>query len=232
MTDQGPEPSRPGGTVYGRGGVDVREPRDSRARRLHPAVTALAVVAGVIVVVAVGYWTWRDPTALPKIPEVPEFSAPAVAAPVASAPAAAPSPTAERLSTGSWLISAAGDPETRLGREGVFAAMSSGDPTVLTTTRGLADDSCFSFRDEQGRYLRHFDYRLRFDAPDDSDLFRKDATFCPEGDQPAGTLRLHSKNYPDHVVHRRGTKLYIDKPDGSGTFVADSSFAVWKPPSS
>jgi hypothetical protein len=104
--------------------------------------------------------------------------------------------------------------------------MSSGDPTELTVIRGLGDSRCFTVRHRDGRYLRHFDFRLRFDKLDDSDLFRADATFCPVGDQPAGTVRLRSKNYPDRLLHRRGARLHIDKPDGSGGFEADSSFAV------
>lgn len=224
MTNQDPEPSRPSGTVYGRGGVDVREPRGGRSGSLHPAVTALAVIAGIVAVLALGYWTWRTPV------DVPEHTTPAAAppasSPAASAQAATPSPAPDRLSTGSWHITPADDPDTHLSAEGVFAAMSSGDPMVLTALPGLADNLCFSFRDENSKYLRHFDYRLRFDAEDDSELFRNDATFCPEDDQPAGTIRLSSKNYPDHLWHRRGTELYIDKPDGSDKFDTDSSFAV------
>ena len=44
-----------------------------------------------------------------------------------------------------------------------------------------------------------------------------------------GTVRLRSKNYLDHVIHRRGTELYIDEPDDSEEFVADSSFTVARP---
>src|SRR5215218_7637598 len=85
MTNQDPEPSRPAGTVYGRGGVNVREPRSGRSASIHPAVTALAVIAAIVAVLALGYWIWRTPA------DLPEHTAPA-AAPAASSQSATPSP--------------------------------------------------------------------------------------------------------------------------------------------
>jgi hypothetical protein len=117
------------------------------------------------------------------------------------------------------LLSPAGDDTyLSLGDDG-FAGFSADQRMVLTVSAGLADDACFSFREPGGGWLRHFDYRLRFDKADDSDLFREDATFCPLSGAPAGTVRLKSKNYPDHVLHRRSdTEFYIDEPgDGAGT---------------
>ncbi|GGK91682.1 AbfB domain-containing protein [Mangrovihabitans endophyticus] len=223
MTDQGPPPS---GTVYGRGGVDVREPRAGWLTRTHPAVTA-GTGAAIVAVMALGYAVWRanvDPPA-------PAVAASAPASAPAASPAPSPSPSPRRLTTGSWVLAAADDPDTRLTRDGDFAAMSSdGEPQVLTVSAGLADDACFSFATGGGEYLRHFDYRLRFDAPDGSDLFRKDATFCPLDDADSGTVRLRSTNYPGHVIHRRDGGLYIDEPDGTDTFTDRSSFAVATPP--
>ena len=110
--------------------------------------------------------------------------------------------------------------------DGDYAALSSAQRTVFTVVEGLADTSCFSFRAPGGKYLRHYDYRLRFDNPDGADLYRKDATFCPLDGVPAGIVRLRSANYPDHFIHRRGNDLYIDKRDGSDAFDADSSFTL------
>ncbi|WP_328472700.1 AbfB domain-containing protein [Actinoplanes sp. NBC_00393] len=196
-------------TVYG------REPR-----RLHPGVLALAVSAAIIVVVAVAYWVLR-PSA-----DTPEPITPAAAAPVAAA--VSPSPELPSLRTGKWQLALAGDPQTVLTADGEFAAMSGDDPMTLAVVAGLADESCFTFRNPDGDYLRHFDYRLRFDGKDDSELFRKDATFCIEQETTAG-FRLSSKNYPAHVLHRRDGELYIDKPDGSGEFTTDSTFVIQKP---
>jgi hypothetical protein len=124
------------------------------------------------------------------------------------------------------LLALAADPRVSLVADGDFAVMSSADAMVLTVIKGLADSACFTLRAENGRYLRHFGFQLRFDPLDDSDLFRKDATFCAAGGQPAGTVRLRSKNYPDRLLHRREARLHIDKPDGSRTFETGSSFVV------
>ncbi|GIF03434.1 AbfB domain-containing protein [Actinoplanes siamensis] len=201
-------------TIYGRGGMDVRQ-----SRRLHPGVLALVITAGVIVVAALAYLVLRSP-AEPVTPVAASSAA------VSSAPAAEPSPTAPAgLTTGTWQVSPADDPDSYLAVKGEYATMSQ-VPAALTVVRGLADDSCFTFRDEDGKYLRHFDYRLRFDAEDDSELFRKDATFCAEDDQPAGSFRVRSINFPDYFLHRRGTDLYIDKPSGGDSFTAESTFTL------
>lgn len=225
---------RPDGTVYGRGGVDVREPRHG----LHPVVLGLVIVAAITATLALGYWAVLRGPADPPPPadqagaQAPAAQAAAPAPAPSSAPAASPSRSpspspAPTFGTGQVLLSPAGDRDTYLRAEGDAAALASG-ASVLTVTKGLADSSCFTLRDGRGRYLRHFDFRLRFDAPEDSDLFRQDATFCL-ADQRAGVVRLRSKNYPDRLVHRRGAQLAIDRPDGSGAFTKDSSFAVRRP---
>jgi hypothetical protein len=219
-------------TIYGSGGSGVREPR-----RLHPGVLALVAVAGIIIVAAIGYFALRSPAEpTPQAATVTAPGTPGQASPVAS-PSAAPSPAvADGLATGSWLVSATGDRGSFLSADGEFAAMSE-DAVPLSVVKGLADEDCFSFRDGDGDYLRHFDYRLRFDSADDADdkdLFAKDATFCAEDDQPAGSFRVRSKNYPDYFLHRRDSKLYIDKPgdDDSDTFRSESTFTLRSPSAS
>lgn len=219
---------RPAGTVYGRGGVDVREPR----RVLHPVVLALVVVAAITAVLALGYWAFFRSPVDPRPAAAPAAATSAVPSAVrpAASPsttAASPSPTpAATFGTGRMVLVLAADPRATLVADGDFAAMSADDTMVLTVVRGLADSRCFTLRAGDGRYLRHFDFRLRFDPLDDSDLFRNDATFCPVQGRPAGTVRLRSKNYPDRLLHRRDARLYIDEPDSSRAFDRDSSFAV------
>lgn len=206
-------------TIYGSGGVDVRD-----RRRLHPSVLILVIAAALIVVAASGYFVMRSPATEPV---AAASSAPAAAAP--SAPAATPTVKApDGLATGSWMVSPADDKGSYLIVRGEYAAFSEVADSV-TVIAGLADDSCFTFRVANGKYLRHFDYRLRVDAKDDSELFGKDATFCAEDDQPAGSFRLRSINYPDYFLHRRGTDLYIDKPTGD-SFEAESTFTLQVPP--
>lgn len=223
MTDQAPGPGRPsGGTVYGRGGVDLPPAEPSSGL---PRAVPIIVGAGGVAVLLLGWVAWnsintdKDPAA-------------AATAVVTAAPTAAESPTEEakpRFGTGKWLLSPLGDENTYLTVSEDFAKMSPADPATLTVVAGLDDEACFSFQLSDGRYLRHFDYRLRFDGSDDSDLFRADATFCQESGTEDGTVRLRSKNYPDYRVHHRSDdSLYIDKPEGS-SFDAESSFMVQAP---
>lgn len=225
MTDQAPEPGRPAGTVYGRGGVDAGPPAAGGGGGMHRAVP-LAVGAGGVAVLLLGWAAWNS---------INGDKEPAVAATVTTAattPAAVPSatePERPRLSTGQWLLSPLGDENTYLTVSEDFARMSPADPAPLTVVPGLEDEACFSFQLPDGRFLRHYDYRLRFDASDDSDLFRADATFCQESGTEAGTVRLRSKNYPDFRVHHRADdSVYIDKPEGTA-FDAESSFMVQAP---
>ncbi|BCY12155.1 AbfB domain-containing protein [Actinoplanes sp. L3-i22] len=201
-------------TIYGSGGTGTQA-----GRRLHPGVLALVIASGLIVAAAVGYLVLRSPAA-----PVPQAAAsPSVRPTTASA---APAPTApDGLATGSWQVSPADDKSTFLAVKGEFATLTDVESPPVTVVKGLADEDCFTFRDEDGKYLRHFDYRLRFAAKEDSDLFRQDATFCAEDDQPAGSFRVRSKNYPDYFLHRRGADLYIDKPSGD-SFEADSTFTL------
>ncbi|MEV4281711.1 AbfB domain-containing protein [Actinoplanes xinjiangensis] len=209
MTDQVPGP-RPSGTVYGRGGVEMS---GSAPDRLPRAMIA-GVVVGVVAVLGLGYAAWSSTGGAEQRPAAAATSAPTEPAPAPTKPAK------PQLTAGSWLLSPLDDEATYLTATGEYAKMSPADPATLTVSAGLADDTCFSFRLEDGRYLRHFDYRLRFDASDDSDLFRADATFCREAGTDAGTIRLRSKNYPDHVVHRRDDdSLYIDKESGTSFMV-------------
>jgi hypothetical protein len=203
MTDQAPGP-RPSGTVYGSSGPD----------RL-PRAMIVGVGAGAVAVLGLGYAAW---TSTGGGEQKPAAAATSAAAP---APAASESPAAPgkpRLAAGSWLLSPLGDEDTYLTVNGDYAKMSPADPATLTVSAGLADDKCFSFRLEDGRYLRHFDYRLRFDTSDDSELFRADATFCQEPGTDAA--RLRSKNYPEYLLHRRDDdSLYIDKEEGTSFMV-------------
>jgi len=191
-------------------------------RGTHAAVKVLVGVAVVVVLAAVVV-VWRSATG-----DAESAAGPAAdpASPVAVPSVTEASSAPAELATGSWLISLGGGSGGYLTVDGDFAALSSGRRTVLTVVKGLADTSCFSIRASNGKYLRHYDYRLRFDKPDDADLYRKDATFCPLDDAPAGIVRLRSVNYPDYVIHSRGNGLYIDKRDGSDGFDAESSFAL------
>jgi len=194
-------------------------------RGTHAAVKVLVGVAGVVVLVA-AVVVWRSATGDPDPAARPAADPASLSATPSATPDTEVSSAPAGLSTGSWLVSLSGGSGGYLTVDGDYAALSSGQRTVFTVVSGLADTSCFSFRAPGGKYLRHFDYRLRFDKLDGAELLRKDATFCPLDGVPAGTVRLRSANYPDYVIHSRDGGLYIDKRDDSDAFDANSSFTL------
>ncbi|HET9519113.1 MAG TPA: AbfB domain-containing protein [Actinoplanes sp.] len=202
-----------------------------------PVVVKVLVAMAAVIALAAVVMVWRiaSDEASPVGTAAGRFGPTAASTPAptgateisAIAATASVAPTA--ITPGSWAVSLGDAPRRHLTINGDQAVMSAAGPTVLTVTGGLADRSCLSLRAPDGRYLRHFSFRLRFDNPDDSALFRADATFCPRGGDPAGTFKLRSANFPDLVIHRRGTQLHLGKPDGSDDFDADSSFTFAQP---
>lgn len=250
--DPRPEPTGPDaagpsaastGTVYGRGGVPVDGRPLDLMSRLHPAVTATVAVA-IIAVMTLGYLIWRSSvTQTPPATAAPA-GADAASPPTDERPDASPSPspsaspTGLALAPGTWSLESTDQPGRYVRRRADLGTVDSIDAAAgardrrdasLIVTEGLADRSCFTFRTLDGRYLRHYDFRLKFDEPENSDIFRKDATFCAEDGAGGDPVRLRSHNYPDRTVHRRGAELWLDRPDGSQAFSAASSFTVRAP---
>jgi hypothetical protein len=63
---------------------------------------------------------------------------------------------------------------------------------TFTVITGLADTNCVTFRVSDGRYLRHYELRLRLSPEDSTQLFREDATFCPRPGAVAGSVSLQA----------------------------------------
>ncbi|MEU1402807.1 glycoside hydrolase family 43 protein [Streptomyces sp. NPDC005728] len=95
---------------------------------------------------------------------------------------------------------------------------------TFTVVAGLADANSYSFRDASGRYLRHYDFRGRFDADDGTTTFAKDATFIARTGTATGSVRLESYNYPGRYLRHYDYQLRVDLPDGTDLFRQDSSF--------
>ncbi|MCW6003975.1 AbfB domain-containing protein [Micromonospora sp. CPCC 205371] len=238
----GPEPQRsapaPAGTVYGRGGAPTSDRDFGLLERLHPAVTA-GIAAAVIGVFTLGYLAWRAVSGT----ESPAGEPPAAAAPrtveePARSPSPSPSPTGARLSAGAWSLESADRSGSYVRRDdalAVIGTLNAEDDEAdrreasFVVLAGLADPSCFSFRAADGRFLRHYDFRLKFDETEDKALFREDATFCAAAGATADSVTLRSHNYPDRVIHHRQSELWLDRPDGSEGFAAASSFVVRSP---
>ncbi|GGX85654.1 hypothetical protein GCM10010358_44850 [Streptomyces minutiscleroticus] len=89
---------------------------------------------------------------------------------------------------------------------------------------GLADANGFSFRDASGRYLRHWDFRARFDANDGSAVFARDATFVARTGTASGSVRFESYNYPGYYLRHYDYQLRVDPADATDLFRQDSSF--------
>ncbi|SBT90212.1 Alpha-L-arabinofuranosidase B (ABFB) domain-containing protein [Streptomyces sp. DI166] len=96
--------------------------------------------------------------------------------------------------------------------------------STFTVTAGLADPTAISFRDTSGNYLRHYDFRARFDANNGTTTFARDATFIPRTGTTPGSLRFESYNYPGHYLRHYAYQLRVDRTDGTGLFRQDSSF--------
>ncbi|MET9441224.1 glycoside hydrolase family 43 protein [Streptomyces sp. NPDC006610] len=94
----------------------------------------------------------------------------------------------------------------------------------FTLAPGLADPAAFSFRDASGRYLRHWDFRGRFDADDGSAVLARDATFIARTGTASGAVRFESYNYPGRYLRHYGYQLRVDPADGTELFRQDSSF--------
>jgi hypothetical protein len=109
------------------------------------------------------------------------------------------------------------------------SAETKSDASFLVVT-GLEDNSCFSFRDRFGRFLRHRDFRLRMEDNDGSELFKKDTTFCVKLGSRSGTVYFQPINYPDRFLRWRDDgSLRIDPLEASDAYDASRSFAVIHP---
>ncbi|MFJ6294109.1 AbfB domain-containing protein [Streptomyces griseoviridis] len=98
--------------------------------------------------------------------------------------------------------------------------------SAFTVVAGLADPGGFSFVAPSGAYLRHWDFRGRFDADDGTSTFAKDATFVARTGSATGSVRFESYNYPGSYLRHYNYQLRVDRSDGTDTFRQDSSFKV------
>lgn len=218
----------------------------------HPLVgivTGATLIAGA----AAAYVTLPAPREAPVVVAAPTASAqvylpstspspalsissatPSAAASVSGSPAA----VAGTVALGPRSLESVALPSRYVTSTGTFAAVgevtsSSGQQSKQDATfvviDGLADTGCVTLRAADGRYLRHYELRLRLSADDSTALFREDATFCPHPGAVSGSVTLQAHNYPALVIRYRDGGLYTDVPDGSEAFFRESSFIVRSP---
>ncbi|MFF4308792.1 AbfB domain-containing protein [Streptomyces sp. NPDC001507] len=100
---------------------------------------------------------------------------------------------------------------------------------TFTVVAGLADANACSFRDASGDYLRHYDFRGRFDPNDGTTTFAQDATFIARTGTADGSVRFESYNYPGHYLRHYNYQLRVDISNGTDLFRQDSSFVAVAP---
>jgi hypothetical protein len=155
---------------------------------------------------------------------------PGASAPAASGAASSPRPASSRKSVQAvnypdrfWHVSGG---TVRLDPVGPDSSAATRRAASFTVVPGLAQPDCYSFATTDGTYLRHRDFVLRADRADGSDLFRKDATFCPRASRRSGAVRLESVNYPGSFLRHRDFQLRLDRSENSRSFRADSAFRL------
>ncbi|MER6557116.1 sigma-70 family RNA polymerase sigma factor [Streptomyces sp. NPDC001027] len=159
--------------------------------------------------------------------------------PTTRASAAAPTATAATRISGRHALRSVDDRGGYVSRSGRFGVLSPVGATSSAAVRraaaftfvpGLADPRCYSLRDAEGRYVRHYAFRIRLDADDGSAIFRKDATFCPRSGSTAGSVSLESYNYPGRYLrHRDDLQLWLDPSENTVAYRASRSFVVVQP---
>ncbi|MCY1136483.1 sigma-70 family RNA polymerase sigma factor [Actinoplanes sp. Pm04-4] len=152
---------------------------------------------------------------------------PATTSPVTpSRPAATPSATG-LVPAGPVVLHPAADPGVVIVLDGEQMVEGTGaEGIVVTAQPGIADQKCLSLRSADGRYVRHASFRIVLNTEEDRDLYRRDATFCPERGAEAGTVRFRSSNYPDRLVRILDGRLRLDPEEKTAAYVQQSTFRL------
>jgi hypothetical protein len=98
--------------------------------------------------------------------------------------------------------------------------------SAFNVQKGLAG-SCSSFqsRNFPGFFIRHQNYRLKISKYENTELFRRDATFCiGPGLADANASSFESFNYHGHFMRHSNFELSIQQSDGSVLFKKDATF--------
>jgi hypothetical protein len=212
----------------------------------HPVAAVVAVTAVAAVAVPAVVYRNSDPAPAPIAAPAPPAAtrAPAATAPPSRSAITPPSRTeppaavlapGRRLSLesvlGGYLTAGAGTgvtaaDEARLTGVGPGSDAGTRRRATFVAVAGLADDRCYSFRTLDGRYLRHWELHTYTHRLEDNDLFRQDATFCPQPGAAAGAVMLEAHNYANQFLAWTGGHLLLRYNVGTASFRADSSFRI------
>ncbi|WP_330291875.1 AbfB domain-containing protein [Streptomyces sp. NBC_00576] len=109
------------------------------------------------------------------------------------------------------------------------AGSESREDSTFSVVKGLSNNSCYSFKTHDGKYLRHRDFVLRADRNDGSSLFKQDATFCGGYSGYTGSAILQSVNYPNYALRHKNFQLRLDPYGYNTTNRPDFNFRVVAP---
>jgi hypothetical protein len=126
--------------------------------------------------------------------------------------------------SGARLLRSANVPDRYWNAGGTLATTG----TAFTVVPGLADANAYSFRAPDGRYLRHYAFRLRLD-PTGSGNLAEDATFVARPGAVAGSVAFESYNFPGRYIRHRNFELWADLTTNTALFHDDSSFTAVAP---
>ncbi|WSW80629.1 glycoside hydrolase family 43 protein [Streptomyces sp. NBC_00996] len=168
--------------------------------------------------------TWSAPKKLPGISGTARHFT--VIKETVSAGASLPTGVTRSFQSGNYTTRYWQEQSSLLNLPVVSGSSSSAEKQAATFTvvAGLADANGYSFRDAAGNYLRHYDFRARFDANDGTSTFAKDATYMARTGTASGSVRLESYNYPGYYLRHYNYQLRVDPADGTDLFRQDGSF--------
>ncbi|MET8980186.1 AbfB domain-containing protein [Streptomyces sp. NPDC004539] len=103
------------------------------------------------------------------------------------------------------------------------------EDSTFTVVPGLANNSCYTFKTHDGKYLRHRNFVLRAERNDGSSLFKQDATFCAGYGGYSDAVTLVSVNYPNYALRHKNFQLRLDPYGYNTTNRQDFYFRVVNP---
>ncbi|MCB9304667.1 MAG: AbfB domain-containing protein [Lewinellaceae bacterium] len=95
---------------------------------------------------------------------------------------------------------------------------------VVPSLSGQAGHVSFESVNFPGHYLRHSGFVMYLHKNDNSDLFKKDASFKPIKGLIGDGYSFQSENFPDRFLRHSGFVLRIDPNNGTDIFKKDASF--------
>ena len=126
---------------------------------------------------------------------------------------------------------------------GFTDVVSPNSPTLLKqdatwkVVPGLADGNCYAIQSQNfpNRYLRHQNSRVVLSTNDNSDIFKRDATWCGRDGLGGPGISFESKNFPGRYLRHYNAELWLAQKggplpsDAAASFEADVSWNIYDP---